>query len=336
MNKQLLSKINRALKNIKPAGMAPATKEALQERLSTELEWADSEYGLWPFIKLLTDVVEKVRSAGVVTSPGYGHLTSFFLLYLAGVTRVNPVDWDLPISRFLLPFIFRHDIYLETGTGGTAVAEKVLRNRDELIIETEPGSFQITFLEGNVQTPLILHIIEYAELDRFRRTIKDGWHPLDEATLRLFGRGDTDGSIWFESDKMREWLTDFGPESMSDLVLLRALYYPGRINLFPEILRRKQHPEEIPSTGNLEADLILRDTYGILVYQEQAIQLANADVLTANPNDDMDRWINQVRKKGLSPVMIPYKDLALKGHEVARTMLSVEALWPRRCHTALK
>ena len=70
MNKQLLSKINHALKNIKPAGMAPATKEALQERLSTELEWADSEYGLWPFIKLLTDVVEKVRSAGVVTSPG--------------------------------------------------------------------------------------------------------------------------------------------------------------------------------------------------------------------------------------------------------------------------
>ena len=48
---------------------------------------------------------------------------------------------------------------------------------------------------------------------------------MDEAALRQFGRGSTDGSIWFETDRTREWLTEFGPESMSDLVLLRALYY---------------------------------------------------------------------------------------------------------------
>ena len=314
MNKQLLAKINRALKTTKANCMAPVTKEALQARLSEELDWADADPDRWAFIKLLSDVMVKVRSAGIVTSPGYGFLTSSFLLYLAGVTRVNPVEWDLPFSRFLQSFNFDTDLVLETGIGGIGIAERVLQNRDEIINEIGPGYFQITFMAGHLNGSFRLRIIEYAELDRFKETIKDGWHRLDEAALRQFGRGSTDGSIWFESDKMREWLTDFGPESMSDLALLRALYYPGRIGLFPEILRRKLNPDEIPSLGNNTADRILRDTYGVLVYQEQALMLQRAGF----------------------PVEKPFKDLALKGHEVARTMLSVEAIWPRRFNTSLR
>ena len=284
MNKKLLAKINRALEN---------TNKALQARLTEELDWADADPARWALIQLLTDVMEKVRSAGIVTSPGYSFLTDSFLLYLTGVTRVNPVEWDLPFSRFLRSFDANNDLILETGTGGIAVAQPVLQNRDEFILETTPGTFQITFLEGNMEKPIELHIIEYAELDRFKSTLKGGWHPLDEATLRLFGRGDTDGSIWFETDKMREWLTDFGPESMSDLVLLNALYYPGRVGLYPEVLRRKQMQDY---------DARFRDTYGVPVYQEQVFD----------------------------------PELALKGHYVARTMMSVEALWHRRFKTSLR
>ena len=187
-------------------------------------------------------------------------------------------------------------------------------NMVEIITEAEPGVFQITFMNGNMNDSFKLRIIEYAALDRFPDTIKNGWHRLDEATLRHFGRGTTDGAIWFESDKMREWLTDFGPESMSDLVLLNALYWPDRIQLFPEFLRRKLNPDEIPSAGNEAADRILRDTYGILLYQEQALMLQEAGY----------------------PVDTPFKDLALKGHFVARTMLAVEAIWPRRMKTSLR
>ena len=304
MNKKLLAKINRALENTKANCMAPVTKEALQKRLTEELDWADADPDRWACLKLLTDVTEKVRAAGIVTSPGYGYLTCSFLLYLAGVTQVNPVQWDLPFSRFLHSFGPGHDLVLETGTGGIAVAKKVLQGRDELIVETEPGIFRITFLDGNTNAPIQLRIIEYSELDRFTRTIKDGWHPLDEATLRLFGRGSTDGSIWFESDKMREALTEFGPESMSDLVLLRAIYYPGRIDLLPELIRRKKKPG---------ADHILHDSYGLLIYQEQALML---------------------QKIGY-PVDTEFKFLALKGHEIARVTLSVEALWPLRFKSSL-
>ena len=314
MNKQLLAKINRALETTKAEYLAPVTKEAIQKRLSEELNWADADPDRWACIKLLSDIMVKVRSAGIVTSPGYGYLTCSFLLYLAGVTRVNPVEWGLPFSRFLRTFGPDNDLVLETGTGGIDVAKTVLQNRDEIVSETEPGVFQINFMDGNLNGPFHLHLIEYAVLDRFPNTIKDGWRRLDEATLRHFRRGTTDGAIWFESDKMREWLTEFGPESMSDLVLLRALYYPGRIELFPEILRRKLNPSGIPSTGNIAADRILRDSYGVLVYQEQALLLQETGC----------------------PVDTPLKDLALKGHEVARTMLSVEAIWPRRTKTSLR
>ena len=293
MNKQLLSKINRALKYIKPGDKGPAYLRRYRE----EMNWADADADRWACIQLLNDVMEAVRVAGIVTSPGYSFLTCSFLLYLAGVTRVDPVAWDLPFSRFLRSFGNGNKLILETGTGGISVAEKVLRGRDEFIVETEPGTFRINFLEGNSDQAIDLTIIEYAQLDLFKTTLKDGWHPLDEATLRLFGRGDTDDSIWFETDKMREWLTEFGPESMSDLVLLNALYHPSRIGLYPEVLRRKQ---------SQDYDARFQDTYGIPVYQEQ------------------------------STTMPTSYELALKGHYIARTMLSVEALWHRRHKTSLK
>ena len=273
--------------------------------------------------------MEELRSAGIVISPGYGYLTSSFLFYLAGVTQVNPVEWDIPFSRFLTSFIFGRELKLETGTGGIEVVENVLKMRSKEIIRIESGLFQITFYEGNSQASYLLHIIEYPELDRFKSTLQEGWHRLDEATLRLFRNGNTDGSIWFESDKMREWLIDFCPDCMSDLVLLRTLYYPRRIELFPEVLRRKKASSEIPSTGDEEADNVLRETYGILVYQEQVCLLQSVNFLPPSAIDRMSFWIKQIRHKQLSPVEIPFNSTAVKGHEVARTMLSVEALWNR-------
>ena len=125
------------------------------------------------------------------------------------------------------------EIPFEAGTGCLEVARRVLTGRKkEMVIETESGLFEISFLDGIELMNVKLRIITYAELDRFPRTIKEGWNPLDEATLKLFRRGTTDGSIWFETDKMREWLFDFDPESMAGLCLLNAIYHPDRISLY--------------------------------------------------------------------------------------------------------
>ena len=261
MNKKLLQTLNRSLESVKTTHYALVTIEALQARLTEELDWMDADPGRECLIILLHELTAKMRSASIVVSPGYSFLPDSYLLFLTGVTRVNPVEWDLPFSHFTKSVHDGAEIPFEAGTGCLEVARKVLSGREnEMIIETELGLFEITFLDGIELRNVKLRIITSVELDRFSLTIKEGWHPLDEATLRLFSRGATDGTIFFESDKMREWLFDFDPESMSDLVLLNAIYWPGRIQLFEELLRRKQ-------TGDFEKQF--KDTYGIPVYQEQ-------------------------------------------------------------------
>lgn len=261
MNKKLLQTLNRSLESVKTTHYALVTIEALQARLTEELDWMDADPGRECLIILLHELTAKMRSASIVVSPGYSFLPDSYLLFLTGVTRVNPVEWDLPFSHFTKSVHDGAEISFEAGTGCLEVARKVLSGREnEMIIETELGLFEITFLDGIELTNVKLRIITSAELDRFSLTIKEGWHPLDEATLRLFSLGATDGTIFFESDKMREWLFDFDPESMSDLVLLNAIYWPDRIQLFEELLRRKQ-------TGDFEKQF--KDTYGIPVYQEQ-------------------------------------------------------------------
>ena len=292
MNKALFQKINRALKNLKPGEMGPA----ILRRYHEEMDWLEADPGHAACFQLLSDLGVRFRSAGVVLSPGYSYLTDSLLLNLAGVHEVDPVRWKLPFRRFTNSFHSGCTIPIEVGTGGLEVAREVLRDRDgELIIETEPGMFSVTFLDGENFDQVTVKIVTFAALDSYKDTLKHGWRPLDEATLRLFGRGSTDGSIWLESDKMREWLIEFGPESMSDLCLLNALYCPDRIKLYPEILSRKE-------TYNYGAEY--RDTYGVPVYQEQV--------------------------EDLRP------DLALKGHTIARTMMSVEALFRIRHQTSLK
>ena len=261
MNNKLLQTLNSALERTKTTHYAPVTIDALQARLTEELDWLDADPGRESLIILLQELASKIRSARIVANPGYSFLPDSYLLFLTGVTRVNPVEWDLPFSRFTKSVHNGAEIPFEAGTGCLEVTRKVLSSREnELVIETEPGLFEITFLDGTELQNVKLRITTYAALDQFSRTLKDGWHPLDEATLRLFSRGATDGAIFFESDKMREWLFDFDPESMSDLVLLNTLYWPGRIQLFPELLRRKQ-------TGDFDKQF--KDTYGIPVYQEQ-------------------------------------------------------------------
>lgn len=261
MNKKLLQTLNLSLESTKTTRYAPVTIEALQARLTEELDWLDADPGRECLIILLQELTAKMRSARIVVSPGYSFLPDSYLLFLTGVTRVNPVEWDLPFCHFTKSVHDGAEIPFEASTGCLEVARKVLSGREnEMVIEAEPGLFEITFLDGIELTNVKLRITTCVELDRFPRTIKEGWHPLDEATLRLFSRGATDGTIFFESDKMREWLFDFDPESMSDLVLLNAIYWPGRIQLFEELLRRKQ-------TGDFEKQF--KDTYGIPVYQEQ-------------------------------------------------------------------
>ncbi len=98
--------------------------------------------------------------------------------------------------------------------------------------------------------------------------------PLDsQKTWDLFGRGDTIGVFQFESPGMRKYLKQLEPECMEDIIAMNALYRPGPMDNIPTFIDRKQGREPIVYDHDL-LEPILKDTNGIIVYQEQVMQIA--------------------------------------------------------------
>jgi len=97
--------------------------------------------------------------------------------------------------------------------------------------------------------------------------------PLDDAaTYRLFAAADTTGVFQFESRGMRDLLARAKPDRFEDIVALVALYRPGPMELIPEFVRRKHGGRVDYPDPRVEP--ILKPTYGIMVYQEQVMQIA--------------------------------------------------------------
>ena len=95
----------------------------------------------------------------------------------------------------------------------------------------------------------------------------------DERTYELFQKGDTVAIFQFESSGMREWLRKLKPTTIDDLIAMNALYRPGPMDNIPTYIARK-HGRETVSYPHEMLEPILEPTYGIPVYQEQVMQMA--------------------------------------------------------------
>jgi len=96
----------------------------------------------------------------------------------------------------------------------------------------------------------------------------------DRKVLDLFGRGETKGIFQFESGGMQDLLMKMCPDRLEDLIAANALYRPGPMELIPTYCNRKHAREAVPAVHPV-MDAILRETYGIMVYQEQVMQIFN-------------------------------------------------------------
>lgn len=96
----------------------------------------------------------------------------------------------------------------------------------------------------------------------------------DAATFDLFGRGETVGVFQFESVGMQDSLRKLKPSSISDLVAINALYRPGPIEMIGDFIARK-HGEQKITYLHPAMESILRETYGVMVYQEQVMKIAS-------------------------------------------------------------
>ena len=98
--------------------------------------------------------------------------------------------------------------------------------------------------------------------------------PLDDMkTYELYQKGETNGTFQFESPGMQKYLRDLKPDKFDDLIAMNALYRPGPMAYIPNFVDRKHGREQI-SYDLPEMEEILKETYGITVYQEQVMLLS--------------------------------------------------------------
>lgn len=101
--------------------------------------------------------------------------------------------------------------------------------------------------------------------------------PLDDpATFEMLGRGDAIGVFQFESSGMRAILKELKPEVFEDIIALEALYRPGPLGsgMVEDFIRRKHGQSPITYLHPL-MEPILRETYGVILYQEQVMRIAS-------------------------------------------------------------
>jgi DNA polymerase-3 subunit alpha len=154
-------------------------------------------------------------------------------------------------------------------------------NRDEITTQYDMnaleriGLLKMDFL--GLTTLTVLHdAVRMVEQNRGIKIDIDNL-PLDDAeAYKLFARGETTAIFQFESHGMRDILRRYHPSRIEDLTALNALYRPGPIQggMIDDFINRKQGKTKVSFELPQLKD-ILEETYGVILYQEQVMQIAN-------------------------------------------------------------
>ncbi|TYR76940.1 DNA polymerase III subunit alpha [Rossellomorea vietnamensis] len=134
----------------------------------------------------------------------------------------------------------------------------------------------------------------------------------DEKTFQLLSQGRTDGVFQLESDGMKNVLVKLRPSSFEDIVAVNALFRPGPMENIPLFISRK-HGEESINYPHEDLNEILGLTYGVIVYQEQIMQIASKMAgFTLGEADLLRRAVSKKKRDVLDSERKHFIDGALK------------------------
>jgi DNA polymerase-3 subunit alpha len=207
-----------------------------------------------------------------------------------------------------------------------------------------------------------LTTLQYAQALIARRgtSIDLGAIPLDDAkTYEMLGRGETVGVFQVESAGMRKALVEMRADRFEDLIALVALYRPGPMANIPTYCARKLGQEE-PDYIHPKVEPILKETFGVIIYQEQVMQIAQAlsgyslgeaDMLRRamgkKIKKEMDaqraRFVDGAKERGLTQsnadeifdLLAKFADYGFnKSHAAAYALIAYWTAWFKANHTA--
>ena len=149
--------------------------------------------------------------------------------------------------------------------------------------------------------------------------------PLDDnKTMDIFQRCQTDDIFLFSSNDMKRNLQDFHPTSFEDLVILNCLYRPGSMDDIEEVIKQKKSKNSIEYIIPC-MESVLHNTYGIIVYQEQIMELSRLIANFSRSESALLRMSVGMFKKEMLPTL---RNRFIRGgmkNEYKKTAL--EKLW---------
>ena len=201
-----------------------------------------------------------------------------------------------------------------------------------------------------------LSVIQDA-LDQVKRNHGIDLDPLnlpegDPKTYSLLGRGQTVGVFQFESAGMQDYLRKLKPSCLEDMIAMNALYRPGPMEFIGQFIARKNGHEKV-DCYHKDLEPILRETYGVIVYQEQVMQIAQvlggftlggADLLrrAMGKKDEKKmkelkpQFVDGAKSRGYAPalaerlweVLIPFSSYAFnKSHSAAYAFIAYQTAY---------
>jgi DNA polymerase-3 subunit alpha len=278
-----------------------------QDRRDEVIRYVQQKYGADRVAQIIThgklQARAVLRDVGRVLQMPYGQVDKLCKLVpnnpanpvtLAQAIEIEPKlqearDSEPMVARLLeiaqkLEGLYRH---ASTHAAGMVIADRPL---DELVpLYRDPkSSFPITQFNWKLveQAGLVkfdfLGLKTLTVLKKAVDLIKRGRSidvdlasiPLDDAkTYEMLARADTVGVFQLEGTGMRESLKRLKPDRIEDIIAMVALYRPGPMDNIPTYINRK-HGEEQPDYLHPLLEPILKETYGVIIYQEQVMQIA--------------------------------------------------------------
>ena len=282
----------------------------LINRINLELDTI-AQAGISSYFLYIWDYVRKTRETKLV-SPGRGSAAGSIVNYCLYITGVDPLKYGLLFERFYnperatLPDI---DIETEDDEPWKDIDHWTTIFGPSHIIKLRVLSFVKDFLP---QLKSILSMdLENIPLD-------------DPKTLLIFQEGNTKDIFQFQSEGMQEYLRELKPDNFSELVALNTMYRPGLMENIQYYIRRKQGKETITYEFPV-MEKYLKETYGLTIYQEQVMLLAQEIAnFTPNDSDNLRRALGRKSVAELAQLHVRFID---GGQKNGYPQKALERIW---------
>ncbi|MDP9378429.1 MAG: DNA polymerase III subunit alpha [Actinomycetota bacterium] len=277
-------------------GRAPSFSDCLQPESELSAEVARD-----PVAKQIIDVAQGLE--GIVRN--------------ASIHAAAVVISDRPLTDI---------VPLQLADGGTDEnGDRVYRTVTQFSMKPieEIGLLKMDFL-GLRNLDVIEDTLDIIERSRSERIDMATLALDDTKTFEMLARGDSIGVFQFESEGMREALKRVQPTEFEDLVALVALYRPGAMDQIPTYARGKRNPESIAFIDD-RLRSITEATKGVILYQEQSMQIAKTLAGFSGPKaDDLRKAIGKKNREAMAKLKPEFVE-GCRGSGTSETV--IEQLW---------